>query len=360
MKKLLIILLAFSMVVGLVACAPGEKPPEESKKPGETQGETQPPEQKKFLVGYSYPTRNNEFWTNCYNVATEAAAALGVDMMIDDCNNDQAEQLADVESMLAAGIDALILAPQDASVCPGILSACKAKGIPAVVIDRWPGDDLKAGDDYICFIGPNDEAAGYGIAKNLIDGGCTKIVGIGGFQNTSVAEGRYKGLVKAMDEHPNIELLQYEWAGEDMEVGDEYMRNLLSAKPELDGVWCYNDSLALASVNVLKEQNRTDVKVAGMDLLGPAIESMEKGELWSSTGGHYYMPGFALCILYDVLNGIEYDGAGKVLLDLLNVHRENLDDFKTKYQGADVAIDWVANTKVNNPNASYTFILSLD
>lgn len=364
MKKIMVVILALSMVIGFVACAPSGEPgqtvgPGASTPAAEDPGKTDASEEK-FLIGYSYPTRNNEFWTNCYNVVTEASTALGVEMMIDDANNDQAEQLSDVEAMLAAGIDALILAPQDASVCPGILSACKEKGIPAVVIDRWPGDDLNAGDDYISFIGPNDEVAGYGIAMNLIEGGCKKIVGIGGFQNTSVAEGRYKGLVKAMEEHSDVELLQYEWAGEDMEVGDEYMRNLLSAYPDLDGVWCYNDSLALASVNVLKENNRTDAKVAGMDLLGPAIESMENGELWSSTGGHYYMPGFALCILYDVLNDIEYDGPDKVLLDLLNVHRDNLDDFKSKYQGDDVAIDWIANTKHNNPDASYTFVLSLD
>ncbi len=362
MKKLLAILLVVAMMLSVVAC--GSKPSNEGSPSPSAPGTSTKPSpsgsEEKFLVGYTYPTANNEFWTNCINVAKEAAEALGVELMADDCNNDQAEQLSDVESMLAAGIDALILAPQDASVCPGIMSACKEKGVPVVVIDRWPGDDLKAGDDYVCFIGPNDQVAGYGIAMNLIDGGSKKIVGIGGFQNTSVAEGRYAGLKQAMEEHPEITLLQYEWAGENSEDGDKYMRNLLVAHPDLDGVWCYNDSLALAAVNVLKENGRSDVKVGGMDLLGPAIASMEAGELWSSTGGHYYMPGFALCVLYDVLNGIEYEGDAKVLLDLLNVNGGNLEEFKAKYQGSTQAIDWKANCKVNNPNASYTFELTLD
>ncbi len=358
MKKVLAILLVVAMMMSVVACGSQGTPstPEPAPTPNEPAAEAG----KEYLVGFTYPTANNEFWTNCTNVASEAASALGVTVMAEDCNNDQAEQLTDVEAMLSAGIDALILAPQDASVCPGILSACKEKGIPAVVIDRWPGDDLKAGEDYICFIGPNDKVAGYGITMNLIDGGCKNIVGLGGFQNTSVAEGRYAGLKQAIEEHKDITLLQYEWAGENSEDGDKYMRNLLTAHPELDGVWCYNDSLALAAVNVLKENNRTEVKVGGMDLLGPAITSMENGELWSSTGGHYYMPGFALCILYDVLNGIEYEGEAKVLLDLLNVNGGNLEEFKAKYQGDKAAIDWKANCRTNNPNASYTFVLSLD
>jgi len=364
MKKLLAILLAVAMVLGFAACAApaadtAAAPATEAAEPAADAAAETPAET--YLVGFSYPTANNEFWSNCYQVATDASAALGVDMMIDDCNNDQAEQLSDVESMIAAGIDALILAPQDASVCPGILAACKEKGIPVVVIDRWPGDDLKAGEDYVCFIGPNDQVAGYGIAMNLIENGCTQLVGIGGFQNTSVAEGRKAGLDQALAEYPEVTLLQYEWAGENSETGDQYMRNLLAAHPDLDGVWCYNDSLALAAVNVLKENNLLgDVKVGGMDLLGPAIASMEAGELWFSTGGHYYMPGFALCVLYDTLEGISYTGEAKVLLTLLNVNRDNLDAFKAKYQGGVQAIDWAANCKANNPDATYTFELSLD
>ena len=196
----------------------------------------------------------------------QAADELGFNVTADDCNNDQSEQIKDVDSMISGGIDALVLGPQDASVCAGISAACKEKGIPLVIIDRWPGDDLKAGEDYVCFIGPDDKEAGYQIAMSLINGGSKKLLGIGGFQGTSVAEGRKEGLDKALEENPDVELLQFEYAGENWDDGDKAFRNLYQSHPEVDGVWCYNDSLALATVNVLKEEGKIDdVKVGGMD-----------------------------------------------------------------------------------------------
>ncbi len=314
-----------------------------------------------LTIGYSYPTANNEFWSNALEYLQQAADAIGFDILANDCNNDQAEQVTDVESMLSSGIDALVLGPQDASVCAGITAACKEQNIPVVIIDRWPGDDLTAGEDYVCFIGPNDEEAGYQIAMSLINAGCTKLVGIGGYQGTSVAENRKAGLDKALAENPDVELLQFEYAGENWDDGDEAFRNLYQAHPELDGVWCYNDSLALATVNVLKEENRiSDVKTGGMDLLGPAVESMQAGELWFSTGGHYLQTAFAAIVAYDVASGIEYDGELNIQLDLLTVSQENLDQYEEKFMSDSSPIDWTSLSKVTNPDATYDFALSLE
>ncbi len=263
--------------------------------------------------------------------------------------------------MIAKGIDGLVLGPQDASVVAGILAGCKEKDIKVVIIDRWPGDDIVAGEDYVSFIGPNYEEAGYQIAMSLINAGCKKIIGIGGFQNTSVAEGRKEGLDRALEENPDVELLQYEWVGENLDDGDEAFRNMYQANSDLDGVWCYNDSLALASVNVCKEKDIIGkVKVGGMDLLSPAVESIQAGELWFSTGGHYMQAAFGAVILYDELNGIEYTGDPVVKIDLLNVSQENIDKFVNKYVVNSEPIVWKDLSKVFNPDAETTFELSLD
>ena len=113
-----------------------------------------------FTIGFSFPTSNNEFWQNAVNYFKMASSDLGFTPLSDDCNGDTAEQLSDVETMISSGINALVLAPQDSSVVPGILNACNEKSIPVVIIDRLPDEDIVAGEDYIAFIGPNDEEAG--------------------------------------------------------------------------------------------------------------------------------------------------------------------------------------------------------
>ncbi len=383
-RKILAVMLAGSMAVCMTACGGGSsseaagssaagKTEETSSKPAETSESavsssaeasgsmvgSQPAgnDGEKFLIGYSYPGSDNEFWgVNTVECINQAAEACGFSVLIDDCNYDQAEQISDVDSMISAGIDALVLGPQDASVCAGITAACKNANIPVVIIDRWPGDDLKAGDDYICFIGPDDEQAGYDIAMSLINAGCTKLVGVGGVQGTSVGENRKMGLDKALEEHPEVELLQFEYAGDTWDDGDKAFRNLYQANKDIDGVWCFNDSMALATVNVLKEENKlADVKVGGMDLLTPSLTSMQDKELWFSTGGHYMQAGFAAVVAFDVLNGIAYDGPERIQMSLYCVDQTGVADFQKKD-----TYDWANASKTLNSGAEYNFTLGAE
>lgn len=349
--KLVCLALSVCMVLCLASCGSDSK---SGKKTGSKSG-TQ------LTIGYSYPGSDNEFWgTNALDSAKSAAEALGFKLNADDCNYDQAEQVSDVESMIASGIDALVLAPQDASVCAGITASCKEAGIPVVIIDRWPGDDLKAGEDYVCFIGPDDEQAGYDIAMSLIKSGCKKLIGVGGVQGTSVGEGRKAGLDKALKENPDVKLLQFEYAGDTWDDGDKAFRNLYQAHPDVDGVWCFNDSMALASVNVLKEENKlSSVKVGGMDLLSNSVESMEKKELWFSTGGHYMQAGFAAVIAYDCANGVKYDGEDRIKLSLMCVDQSSVEEFKSNFLDKEEKFDWKNASKYKNKNAKYDFTLSL-
>ena len=320
------------------------------------------PADETYKIGFSFPTKNNEFWTKSLDFVNYVADELGVEVNAQDCNNSQEEQLSDVENMIADGIQGLVLAPQDASVCASISQMCKDKDIPLMVADRWPGDDLVAGEDgdYLAFIGPNDVTAGEAIAQALIDGGSTQIVALGGYSGTSVAEGRKEGLMNAMDANPDVKLLKYEAVGESIDEADSVFRNLLQTYPDLDGVWCYNDSLALASVNVLKEKGIIDqVKVGGMDLLGPAVESIKAGELYFSTGGHWMQTGFALLMVYDALHDI-YPTETLVKLDLLAVTLDNMDAFEAKYGEGTSSVDVKSMSRTINPDAVTYFELSLD
>lgn len=316
-----------------------------------------------FTIGFSFPTSNNEFWQNAVNYFKMASSDLGFTPLSDDCNGDTAEQLSDVETMISSGINALVLAPQDSSVVPGILSACNEKNIPVVIIDRLPDADIVAGQDYIAFVGPNDEEAGYQEAVALFNAGVKNLVAVGGIQGTSVAMGRNEGLMRALEEHPEVTLLQSDYAGENWDDGDKSFRNMYSAHPDLDGVWCYNDSLALSAVNVLTESGKVEsVKVGGMDCLSDAVASMEANQLYFSCGGHYMMPAMASVILYDTLNGITYDGVSNVQLNLLNVTTENVAAFRERYLDNPEPINWTQYSKVYNPDVPYSFetMLTMD
>lgn len=358
MRKTRYVAAASVAVLALLAsCASGTTPAGQGTD-GATGQASQAPRTEpaqEITIGYTYPTKNNEFWGNALAQIEIAAQQLGVKILSDDANNKQEEQIADVQNMFASGIQGLVLAPQDASVVPGILSEARAKDIPVVIVDRYPGDELVAGTDYVGFIGPNDVAAGKAIANSIIASGATKLVALGGFDGTSVAEGRKQGLMEAIEANPGVELLQYLAVGENMDDGTEGMTNLLQAHPDLDGVWGYNDSLALASVDVLKAKGKIPaVKVGGMDLLSPAIESMQAKELWFSTGGHYMQSAFGLVWVYDAING-KPPAQTNVQIDTLDIDQNSVGQFVEKYIDNPAPVDYTAYSQVENPGGTQEF-----
>ena len=67
-------------------------------------------------------------------------------------------------------------------------------------------------------------------------------------------------------------------------------RTILSAfpGPGFDGIWNYNDDVALGSMQALRNAGvLSKVKVAGMDLIPEAVDAIEKGEMHFSTGGQW-------------------------------------------------------------------------
>ena len=351
MKRVLALLLAVVMTLSLAACnnnnGGGTASGGESGSTGE-----------KVKIGFSFPTKNNEFWNNALTFMKQAADQLGIDLQDVSCDNKQDQQVTDVNNLLAAGIKGLVLCPQDASICAGIANSCKEKNIPLVICDRWPGDDLKIGEDYLAFVGPNDEQMGEGVANALIDAGAKKMVAIGGYDGTSVAEGRKAGLEKAIAaKNGEVELLQYLAAGENYEDGDKAVRNLYQAHNDLDSVWCYNDSLSLAVVNFAKEKN-IKILTGGIDLQADAVKEIEAGNMTYSIGGHYLQCSFALIMVYDKINGKD-PTENHVKLDCIGVDKSNYQTYKDKYLSGDNNIDFKNMSKVHNPEAKGYYEITL-
>ena len=360
MKRVLAFILALAMTFALAACsndgsqsstADNSTSQADDSSSGGATGE-------KIKIGFSFPTKNNEFWNNALTFMQQAAEQLNIDLQEVSCDNKQAQQVEDVNNLLASGIQGLVLCPQDASICAGIANSCKEKNIPLVICDRWPGDDLVPGEDYVAFVGPNDEQMGEGVAEALIAAGAKKMVAIGGYDGTSVAEGRKTGLEKAIANHDGeVELLQYQAAGENYEDGDEAIRSLYQAHSDLDSVWCYNDSLSLAVVNFAKEKG-IKILTGGVDLQEQAVEEIEAGNMTYSIGGHYLQCSFGLIMVYDKINGHD-PSETNVKLDCIGVDSSNYQQYKDKYLSGDSSIDFKNMSKVYNPDAEGYYEITL-
>ena len=126
-SKILVLLLAFVMVLGLLAgCSPA---------PAEPAVEEPAPEEK-IKVGLSLPTQREERWVRDKEKMEQVAAEMGVELIVKVADANMQEQITQVEALLTQGIDVLILAPHDAAAAATLVDKAKQEGVPVISYDR--------------------------------------------------------------------------------------------------------------------------------------------------------------------------------------------------------------------------------
>jgi D-xylose transport system substrate-binding protein len=89
-----------------------------------------------LVIGLSLPTQSEARWVSDRITMEEYAEELGVTLLVQVSNTDQAQQAAQVENLITRGVDVLILAPNDASASAVLADAAAEEGIPVISYDR--------------------------------------------------------------------------------------------------------------------------------------------------------------------------------------------------------------------------------
>jgi galactofuranose transport system substrate-binding protein len=149
-----------------------------------------------YKVGFAQVESNNPWRLAETQSMKDEAAKLGYQLVYTDAAGSAAKQVADVNSMIAQGVDLIFLAPREEKpLIPAVMAAKKA-GIPVILLDRNVDQSLaKAGEDYVTFIGSDFVEEGKRVAEWLIKNanGKTKIIELEGTTGSSPANDRKKG-----------------------------------------------------------------------------------------------------------------------------------------------------------------------
>ena len=166
MKKLIALLLALVMVIGLVACgaekAPVEEAPVEDAPVEEAPVEEAPVEEapaEALYIPVMAKGFQHQFWQAVKAGADAAAAEYGVEIYFDGpaSETEIAAQVNMIEQEMAKNPKAMALAALDTSAVADILDECAEKGIPVIGFDSGvPGDTSGAVKATAC---TNNEAA---------------------------------------------------------------------------------------------------------------------------------------------------------------------------------------------------------
>jgi Transcriptional regulators len=141
--------------------------------------------------------------------------------------------------------------------------ALKDSSFPCVAVDI-----LSEGKNNGCVV-VNNVYYSQAAVSQMLDSGCRCVACIAGFEHAYVTVERMSGYAIALQAHgmkPNPELIRY--ADFDAEKAKKELSELLDTKPEIDGVFCMSDQMALGCLELLNERGLRvpqDVCLFGFD-----------------------------------------------------------------------------------------------
>ncbi|NTI46178.1 ABC transporter substrate-binding protein [Agrobacterium rhizogenes] len=232
-----------------------------------------PPLAKKdtYKVGFAQTESNNPWRIAETKSMQDEAKKLGYQLVYTDAASSAAKQVADVNSMIAQGVDIIFLAPREEKpLIPAIMAAKKA-GIPVILLDRNVDPSLaKPGKDYVTFIGSDFVDEGKRIAEWLAKNanGKKKIIELEGTTGSSPANDRKKGFDEAIKAAGGFEIVASQSGDFARDKGRQVAEALLQAHPDADIIYAHNDEMAIGAISAIEAAG----KVPGKDILVLSID----------------------------------------------------------------------------------------
>ncbi len=271
-----------------------------------------PPLKKKdtYKVGFSQVESNNPWRLAETASMQDEAKKRGCQLVYTDALSSAAKQVADINSMIAQGVDFLAFPPREEKpLIPAIMAAKKA-GIPVLLIDRNVDQSLaKAGEDYVAFIGSNFIEEGQRVADWTIQktGGKGKIIELEGTVGSSPANDRKKGFDETIKaKAPEMVIVASQSGDFNRDKGRQLAETLLQAHPDATIVYAHNDEMALGAITAIEAAGKVpnkDILVVSIDGEKDGVQAIIDGKLGATCECSPRFGPAAFDIMYSYANG---------------------------------------------------------
>jgi ABC-type sugar transport system substrate-binding protein len=216
-------------------------------------------------------------------VQQEAAYYPNVEVLVTNANGDVGKLTSDIEDLIAQGVEGIVVSGGPLEAAPAALAAIQTAGIPVVQVDR----KLKGGD-YTSWVGPDNRQIGVQDGAFIVEqlGGQGKLGVIkGGPADNTIGSDRTDGMLSQV-EPTDIEVIAFpDFAGWSSDGGFAAAETLLAQNPDLNAIFCENDSMCLGAKKAIEDQGLADqVFVVGVDGENAALEAIMEGGVYKATG----------------------------------------------------------------------------
>ncbi|MDO5548852.1 MAG: substrate-binding domain-containing protein [Eubacteriales bacterium] len=266
-------------------------------------------------VGVVLKTLSNPFYVTMQEAMEAKADELGMEMVLQapETETETEKQMQIVENLVVQQIEGLILAPNGSSELVPAVKEANDADVPVVILDsRIEEADLEeAGAHIECFIGSDNYQGGQLAAEAMSEalGGSGKVAVVEGISGVESSELRVGGFKDKVEELGGLEVVASQPADWEQEQGYTVTQNILQANPDIAGIFCANDMMALGAVKAIEDAGMEEqVTVIGFDATDDAKAAISEGRMYASVGQDPALMGEqALEVIQSIKDGSSYE-----------------------------------------------------
>jgi ribose transport system substrate-binding protein len=230
-------------------------------------------------------TLNNPWFVVLGEAARARATELGYEARVFDSQNDTAKEASHFEDLIASGYQAVLFNPTDSQGSVANAAKASSAGVPVFCIDREINSTEAATAQLFSDNYSGSVAIGQYFVKRVgTEGKYAELLGIVGDNNTF---NRSKGFHSVVDRYPGLKMVAQQSADFDRAKALDVMESILQMHPDLNAVFCGNDSMAMGAYQALVSAGKANqVKVFGFDGADDVVKLVAEGKI-AATGMQY-------------------------------------------------------------------------
>lgn len=189
-----------------------------------------------------------------------------------------ANQVKQIEDLIAKKVDAIIISPMDANAVIPVLKKAKEANIPVILVDQT----IEAGNEdlYVTYIGTDNfnagKEAGKKVAEWLNNEGNVMIVR--GANGSSAGDDRVDGF-KAGIEGTKIKVIGEQAGDWKNDKAMQVTENMLQSNGDVQAIFTASEVMVDGIMQALDGAGKTGVKIMAVDGSKTAVDLIEAGDL---------------------------------------------------------------------------------
>jgi erythritol transport system substrate-binding protein len=229
------------------------------------------------LIVIITPSHDNPFFKTEAVAADAAAKKLGYKTLVLSHDDDANKQDQEFDTAIASKAAAIILDNAGADATIAAVQKAKDAGIPSFLIDR---EINKTGVAVSQIVSNNYQGATLG-GQRFVDlmkegGNYVELVGKESDTNAGI---RSKGYHEIIDQYSKMKMVESQSANWSQPEAYTKMESIIQAHPDIKGVICGNDTMAMGAMAALKANGKGKVIVVGFDGSNDVRDSIEGGDI---------------------------------------------------------------------------------